>query len=124
MRFQKILLMLLMLTISLAAHVRQIHAQTTPAVKIYQQMTPAERSAFVVEQAKRIGREMSGGEYEFTSDFVADIQQSVNQYVRRIGNNGGDRLGKGDVHFVFERGQAQAPVLMAAFKARSVSPLI
>ena len=124
MKTQRMFLVLLVSVISFATARQQIHAQTTPVGKTYQQMTPAERSAFVAEQAKRIGREMSGGEYEFTSDFVADIQQSVNQYAKRIGNNEGDRLGKGDVHFVFERGQAQAPVLMAAFKARSVSPLI
>jgi peptidoglycan lytic transglycosylase D len=67
---------------------------------------------------------MSGNNYEFTSDFVADIQQAVNQYARRIGNNGGDQLGKGDARLVFERGRARAPTLIAAFKARNVSPLI
>jgi len=110
--------------ISLATSVQQTHAQATPSGKVYQQMTPAERSAFVAEQARRIGREMSGSEYEFTSDFVSDIQQAVNQYARRIGNNEGDRLGKGDARLIFERGQGQAPTLIAAFKARNVSPLI
>lgn len=124
MRFQKMLLILLALIISLATSAQQTHAQTTPAGKVYQQMTPAERSAFVAEQARRIGREMSGSEYEFTSDFVADIQQAVNQYARRIGNNGGDHLWKGDARLVFERAQAQAPTLIAAFKARNVSPFI
>ena len=124
MKFQTMLLILLALIISLAAGAPQTHAQTTPSGKVYQQMTPAERSAFVAEQARRIGRDMSGSEYEFTSDFVADIQQAVNQYARRIGNNEGDDLGKGDARLVFERGQAQAPTLIAAFKARNVSPLI
>jgi len=124
MRFQKMLLILLALIISLATSAQQTHAQTTPSGKVYQQMTPAERSAFVAEQARRIGREMSGTEYEFTPDFVSDIQQAVNQYARRIGNNGGAHLWKGDTHLVLERGQAQAPTLIAAFKARNVSPLI
>jgi len=87
-------------------------------------MSSTERSAFVTEQAKRVAREMSGGEYEFTPDFITDIQQSVNQYAKRIDNNGGATLGKGDVRLVFERGEAQAPALIAAFKARNVSPLI
>ena len=87
-------------------------------------MTHGERAAFVSEQARRIAREMSGSEYEFTPAFEADIQQAVNQYARRIGNNGGDSLGKGDARFVFERGQARRRRLIAAFKARNVSPLI
>jgi membrane-bound lytic murein transglycosylase D len=87
-------------------------------------MTPAERAAFVNEQSRRIAREMSNREYEFTSDFIADIQQAVNQYARRVGNNGGDQPGKGDVKFVIERGQLNAPALTAAFRARNLSPLI
>jgi hypothetical protein len=124
MKFQKTLLILLALIISSANGVVQTRAQTTPSGKIYQQMTAAERSAFVAEQARRIGREMSGSEYEFTPDFVADIQQAVNQYARRIGNNGGDKLWKGDARLIFERGQAQAPTLIAAFKSRNLSPLM
>ncbi len=123
MKSQNLLLVLLALTISLVTSVQRTHAQKTPSGKVYQQMTPAERSAFVAEQARHIGREMSGNEYEFTPDFVTDIQQAINQYARRIGNNGGDHLGKGDARLVFERAQAQAPTLIAAFKARNVSPL-
>lgn len=121
MKLQKKLLLLCALIVTINTHV---HAQTTSSGKLYQQMAPAERSAFVAEQARRIGREMSGNDYEFTSDFIADIQQAVNQYTRRIGNNGGDSVGKGDARLVFERGRAQAPALIAAFKSRNVSPLI
>jgi len=108
----------------LTTSAQQIKAQATPAGKVYQQLTPAERSAFIAEQARRIGREMSGNEYEFTADFVSDIQQAVNQYARRIGNNRGDNLGKGDARMIVERAQAHAPTLLAAFRARNVSPLI
>ncbi len=123
MRLRNKLLPLFALLLSLTTNTH-LHAQTKSSGKVYQQMTPAERSAFVAEQARRIGREMSGNEYEFTSDFVADIQQAVNQYARRIGNNSGDGPGKGDARLVFERGQAQAPALIAAFKSRKVSLLI
>jgi len=99
-------------------------ARAQQAGKTYQQMTLAERSAFVSEQARRIAREISGHEYNFTASFEGDIQQAVNSYSRRLGNSGGDNLGKGDIRFVFERGQTQAPMLIAAFKARNVSPLI
>ena len=83
-------------------------------------MSSAEQSAFVSEQAKRLAREMSGSEYEFTPDFITNIQQSVDQYARRIGGNSGNR----DTRVIFERGQSQAAALTAAFRARNVSPLI
>ena len=124
MKDQKMLLLLLALIVSLTTGAQQARSQTAPSGKTYQKMTHGERAAFVSEQARRIAREMSGSEYEFTPAFEGDIQQAVNQYARRLGNNGGDSLGKGDVRFVFERGQAQAPTLIATFKARNVSPLI
>jgi len=50
--------------------------------------------------------------------------QRWRQYTRRIGNHRRRELGKRELRLVFERGQAQAPTLIAAFKARNVSPLI
>src|SRR5438876_11318344 len=124
MKHQKMLVLLLALIVSLTTGAQQARSQTAPSGKTYQKMTHAEQAAFVSEQARRIAREMSGSEYEFTPAFEGDIQQAVNQYARRLGNNGGDSLGKGDVRFVFERGQTQAPTLIATFKARNISPLI
>jgi hypothetical protein len=124
MKLHKILLMLPALVISLVALPPTSKAQTTSSGKTYQQMSSAERSAFVAEQAKRVAGEMSGSEYQFTADFITDIQQSVNQYARRISNNGDASLGKRDLRLVFERGQAEAPALIAAFKARNLSPLM
>ena len=92
--------------------------------KLYQQMSADERTIFVREQARRIAREMSGTEYEFTPEFEAAIQKFVDKYSKRIGNNAGDQLGKGDARFIFERGQTYASALMQAFKAHDVSPLI
>ncbi|MDQ5845516.1 MAG: transglycosylase SLT domain-containing protein [Acidobacteriota bacterium] len=121
MKFSKILSLCLAITIFSISYVGNAGGQTPS--KPYQQMTRDERSAFVASAARRIAREMSGSDYEFTPAFEEDIQQAVNQYARRIGN-GTDRLGKGDVRFVFERGHAHAPALMAAFQAHKVSPLI
>jgi transglycosylase-like protein with SLT domain len=123
MKLQKMLFLSLVAMLSLTTAI-QTHAQTTPSGKAYQQMTASERSVFIGEQARRIGREISGSEYEFTPDFVTVMQKAVDEYARRIGNGGGQRLWKGDARVVFERGQAQAPTLIAAFKARNVSPLI
>lgn len=123
MKIQKTLLLLLGLFLSLATNSQKLSAQT-PATRGYQQMSQGERSEFVASQARRVAREMSGKEYEFTPAFIEDIQQALNQYSRRIAKEGDTSLGKRDLRLVIDRGQTQAPALMAAFKARNVSPLI
>jgi len=124
MRLQELLLLLLALILSLATNPQKLCAQTTPTARAYEQMTQSERSEFVAVAARRIARELSGKDYEFTPAFIEDIQQAVNQYTKRIGSAGDASLGKRDLRLVVERGEAQAPTLIAAFKARNVSPLI
>ena len=124
MKLQNMLLLLLALILSLAVNSQKVSAQTTASARIYQQMTQSERSEFIASQAQRIANEMSGRNYEFTPAFVEDIQQAVNQYSRRLGKNGDTSLGKRDLRLVFQRGQAQAPTLIASFKSRNISPLI
>ncbi len=126
MKFQKVLLLTFAAMIVLTMSGRTIRAQqkTTTPGKTYQQMNASERAAFVAERARRIARQMAGTDYEFTPEFVAGIQKSVDRYAQRINNNGGDLLWRGDARFVFERGQTFAPQLINAFKAHNVSPLI
>ena len=121
MKIQRIFLLLLILATCLATAPAKLSAQSTGT---YQQMSESQRSAFVAEQARRIARQMSGRDYQFTPAFEAEIQKAVDAYAQRIGNNGGDRAGTGDARFVFERGQAIAPTLIVIFRARKVSPLI
>jgi hypothetical protein len=90
---------------------------------VYQQMSQAERAAFVSAQARRIAKEISGRDYKFTPSFETAIQNRVDYYVKRIGN-GNNGAGKSDARLIFERGQMQAPLLSSAFKARNVSQLI
>ena len=123
MKLQKIL-MLLAVMFFLITSTLESRAQTTPAGKVYEDMSRPERLAFVGEQARRIAREMSGRDYDFTPAFETDIQKAVTQYAQRIGTSRGDRPGKTDLRLVVETGQAQAPRLIAAFRARNVSPLI
>jgi hypothetical protein len=122
MRVQRILLPLLAVTISLTTAARATRAQATD--RLYQQMTQSERASFVAERARLVARQMSGTEYEFTPAFETEIQKSVDRYAQRVGNNGGDVLWKGDARFVFERGRGLAPVLIGAFRARNLSPLM
>jgi len=83
-------------------------------------MSPAERVVFVREQSRRIAREISGHEYQFTPAFEVDIQKAVTQYATRVNKQNGARL----LPVVFARGQVEAPKLITAFKARNVSTLI
>lgn len=99
-----------------------ISAQSTG--KLYRQMSPSEQATFVQEKASQIARQISGNEYEFTPAFEMEIQKHIDSYVRRIGNNGGDRPGKSDARLAFSRGSAFAPTLIATFKAQNLSPLI
>lgn len=88
------------------------------SVKVYQDMSRAERLVFVDEQARRIAREMSGNEYEFTKDFAEDIRKALTQYAERIGAE------KSNLIPVLSRGQATAPLIIKTFKTRNISPLI
>src|SRR5437763_7340995 len=103
---KKIFLFLLAITAFMAIAPLPARAQSN---EVYQQMTEPQRSAFVSEQARRIARRMSGRDYQFTPAFEARIKKGVDSYARRVANNGGDQLGKGDAHFIFERGQTVAP---------------
>src|SRR5436190_19212090 len=123
MKFRKISLLLIAITAGLGTGPQPAGA-THQSNGTYQQMTQAERAAFVSEQARRLGLQMSGREYKFTPAFEAAIQRSVDAYVQRIGNNRGDQPGKGDARIIFERGRTFAPILSSTFKARNVSQLI
>jgi hypothetical protein len=120
MTLKRTLFFLLAITTCLATTPQLISANRQSG-KLYQQMTPAERAAFVSQQARRIAREMSGNDYQFTPAFEAAIQRGVDSYAKRIG---GDQPGKSDARFMFERGQTVASNLNKTFKARNVSPLI
>lgn len=124
MKNQKRILLLLAAIIFAAMIAHTAQAQEASPNKTYGTMTRGEQSAFVAAQARLIARRMSNTEYEFTPAFTAEIGKAVDVYARRIGNDGGDRLWKGDARFVFERGQTYAPALIAAFKKRNVPTLI
>lgn len=121
MNMQRILLMSLALAICLLTNSAKSSGQP---VESYQNMNQSQRTTFVSVQARRIARQISGRDYQFTARFETEIQRAVDSYARRIGNNRGDEPETGDARFVFERGQTLAPTLMGIFKARGVSPLI
>ncbi|HEY6232287.1 MAG TPA: transglycosylase SLT domain-containing protein [Pyrinomonadaceae bacterium] len=119
MTIQKLCAAIFGILLTLSIGCSELRAQANS----YQKMSQAERAQFVAAQARRIAGEISGRDYEFTPAFLEDIQQSLNQYTRRIGNENGNAE-KRDLRFVMERGQANAATLSAAFKARNLSPLL
>jgi len=110
MRFQRFLIVL--------AAIFLTGVTTTAQNDSYQKMSGQQRSAFVAAQARRIARELSGCEYEFTAAFEEDIQQSLNAYARRLNPSA-----KREIREVLERGRSVAPTISAAFKARNLSTL-
>jgi hypothetical protein len=89
------------------------------AAKQYEDMSRAERLVFVGERVRLIAREISGNDYQFTTDFERDVLRGVTYYAQRLGKGG-----RGDLRSVVERGHAQAPTINGVFRARNVSPLI
>lgn len=90
----------------------------TKSDKIYEEMSRAERAVFISAQLKRVGRELSGNEYQFTPEFEQDVQKALSQYNSRL-----QRTTKTDLRVVLERGRSHAPTLMTPFRARNLSPL-
>lgn len=123
-KIKGILLFSLTLIISLSTSSRFSNALTTQSGTVYQEMALTQRRAFVAEKAREVSRRISGTDYEFTPAFETEVQKAVDFYAQRIGNNGGDVLGRGDARVVFERGQSIAPALIRTFKTHNVSPLI
>ncbi len=97
--------------------------QTAPG-KLYEDMSRAERLVFVGEQARRIAREISGSEYEFTTAFEQDVQKAVTRYAQRVNTPGTESAAKTDLRVVMQRGQSVAPTINGVFRGRNVSPLI
>ncbi|HEY0005274.1 MAG TPA: transglycosylase SLT domain-containing protein [Pyrinomonadaceae bacterium] len=124
MKLKRTLLLLLAGIISLTASGPAARAQSSPATRLYQEMTQTERASFVGGQARLIARRMSGTDYEFTPAFEGYIQKAVESYAQRLSNKEGDASSKRDARPVFERGRELAPMLMRAFQSRNVSPLI
>ena len=124
MKFKSMMLLSLTVMVSLFMTSRPSGAITMQSGTLYQQMTLTQRATFVTEKSREISRKISGSDYEFTTAFEMEIQKAVDMYARRVGNNAGDSPGKGDVRFVFERGQTVAPTLIRTFKTHNVSPLI
>jgi hypothetical protein len=124
MKPRRILLFSLTLMLSLSTSARVATPIRTQSGAPYQEMSLVQRRVFTAEKAREISRKISGSNYEFTPAFESEIQKAVDFYAQRIGNSGGVAPGRGDLRFVFERGQTVAPAIIKIFKTNNVSPLI
>jgi hypothetical protein len=124
MKLLKLALMMFAIVCCVGTNSPRSNAQTTVSARRYQEMAQNERSEFVASESQRIAGELSGRHYEFTPAFIEDVQQALERYFRRVGKYDDTSLEKRDLRLVFLRGEAQAPIIIAAFKARNISPLI
>ena len=111
MRLYRLFIIVAVLTISSAA--------VTAQSKLYQNMSGDERAAFIATESRRIAREISGKQYQFTPAFEGNIRDAVDRYLRRTAADAGQR----DLRLVLQRGQAHAAIIGGSFRARNLSPL-
>jgi soluble lytic murein transglycosylase-like protein len=95
-----------------------VNAQT------FQQLSAAEKQAYVKEKAHRISAALTGRSADLSPAYLAHIAARVEAYAGRIGNNVQDGTGQEDLRFVLARGTKYAPEFAKIFQARNVSPLV
>lgn len=97
----------------MVASVAAMTMPTPKAPKTYQEMSPAARTAFVVERARRIGGDLRGDgqPMEVSPELAAAIRIQLDGLVSE--RRTGDRA----VTAILSRGIANAPVINAAFRA-------
>ncbi|MFN7947413.1 MAG: FHA domain-containing protein [Blastocatellia bacterium] len=94
------------------------------AFKLYREMTPLEREAYVYEQARRISASVGNRPCTFDEPLIRKrIVNFVDSYAKRVGN----KVEKGwgaDLNIVTARGIANAPLIIRSFDAEGISPLV
>jgi len=104
--------------LSIAFLASRANAQT------FQQLSEAEKQAYVKEKGRRIGAAITGRSADLSPAYLALIAARVDAYAERIGNNIQGVAGKEDLRLVLARGATYAPVFAKIFQARNVSPLV
>lgn len=92
--------------------------------KLYREMTPLEREAYVYEQARRISASVGNRPCTFDEPLIRKrIVGFVDSYAKRVGN-GVARGWGADLNIVTARGIANAPLIIRSFDAEGTSPLV
>jgi soluble lytic murein transglycosylase-like protein len=102
-----------------------IYGSSTGAkAQTFQQLSAAEKQAYVKEKAHRIGAAITGRSSDMSPAYLALIATQVETYAERIGSNIHDVAGREDLRLVLARGAKYAPAFAKIFQARNVSPLV
>src|SRR5262249_5801725 len=104
--------------LSIAFSAMRVSAQT------FQQLSAAERQAYVKEKAHRISAALTGRSSDLSSAYLALVAARVEAYAERIGNNSQGGAGQEDLRLVMARGAKYGPAFAKTFQARNLSPLI
>jgi membrane-bound lytic murein transglycosylase D len=102
-----------------------IYCSSTGAkAQTFQQLSEAEKQAYVKEKAHRIAAAITGRSSDLSPEYLALIATRIEAYANRIGNNIQGVAGKEDLRLVLARGATYAPAFAKIFQARNVSPLV
>jgi len=97
---------------------------TSAEAQTFQQLSAAEKQAYVKEKSHRIGAAMTGRSSDLSPAFLTLVTARVEAYAERIGNNIQGTQGKEDFRQVLVRGEKYAPAFAKIFKERNVSPRV
>ena len=99
-------------------------SSTSTQAQTFQQLSAAEKQAYVKEKSHRVGAAITGRTSDLSPAFLALVAARVEAYAQRIGNNIQGVQGKEDFRQVLVRGEKYAPGFAKIFKERNVSPLV
>src|SRR5215470_11186185 len=99
-------------------------SSTSAKAQTFQQLSAAEKQAYVNEKGRRIAAAITGRSSDLSPAYLALVAARVEAYAGRIGNNIQGAAGREDLRLVLERGAKYAPSFAKIFKARNVSPLV
>lgn len=122
MKKRSCFLMLIVLVLSLEI-IANAQSQSNVANKSYLKMTGQEKNAFVTDRAREIIKRISGNDYALTASFEKLIQQNLENYARRIGNNN-TRMWGDDLNLLLQRGADFALRINLAFDKNGMSRLM
>ena len=95
----------------------------TGAVKLYRDMTQAEREMFVQQQAPKITAKLGVNPRPLNSRALEEIQYWVDNYANRVGNESHEES-KTDTRFIFQEAVKFAPSIIKNFQDRGVPPIV
>jgi Transglycosylase SLT domain len=92
--------------------------------KLYKDMTPDERMAYVKREATHVSQMVGNRPCEFTDEVMRMIKANVDGYAARVGRGSTKSWAGQDFRAVFERATRYAPLIIRAFNQENIKPAI